>query len=104
MTARHFMRGTSGTKEEFLTHGTVGFIFSTFAIVICVESSVNAHATIMTVLKILGTANTTKTTIGAMVGPFVICHPEIANAAVIFSKLNSTLDAIVTVYFPEIKI
>jgi len=97
MTTWHFMRGTSGTKQEFLTYWTIGFVFSTFTIVIGVETSVNAHSTVMTVLKILRPSYSAESTIRAVIGPLVVVHPEIANITVVFSKLNSALDAIVSV-------
>jgi len=61
-----------------------------------VKTSVDAHATIVAVLEILGTTYTAKSTIRTMIGSFIVVHPEIANIAVVLSELDTTLDAIVT--------
>ena len=90
------MGSTPRTKEKLLADGTVGFVLSTFAVVIGVETSVNAHSTVVTVFEILGTTDMAKAAVGAMVGSFVVGHPEVANIAVVLSQLNVTLDAIVS--------
>jgi len=61
-----------------------------------VKTSVDAHATIVAVLEILGTTYTAKSTIRTMIGSFIVVHPEIANIAVVLSELDTTLDAIVS--------
>lgn len=96
VTTGHFMGGTPRTKEKFLADGTVGFVFSTFAVVVGVETSVDAHSTIVTMFEILGTTHAAKAAVGAMVGSFVVGHPEVANATVVLSHLNATLGAIVS--------
>ena len=95
MPTGHFVRGASRAEEKFLTDWTIGFVLSTLAIVICVETSVNAHATVVAMLEIFSSSHPAESTVRAMVGPFIIGHPEIANAAVVLAKLNITFDAIV---------
>jgi hypothetical protein len=90
------MRGTSRTEEEFLADWTIGFVLATFAVMICVETAINTHATIMAVLEILGSPNPTKSAVRAMIGPLIVGHPEIANVAMVLAKLNTTFDAIIS--------
>lgn len=80
-----------------MTDWTIGFVFSGFAVVVGIETAIDAHATIMTVLEIFGSPHTTESTIRTVIRPFIVGHPEIANVAVIFTKLDATLDAIVSV-------
>jgi nucleoside diphosphate kinase len=75
MSTWHFMRSAPGGKEIFLTDGTIGLVLPSLAVVIVVEGNVNAHATIVAVLEILGTTDATKATIGTMVGAFFVGHP-----------------------------
>lgn len=89
------MRSTSRAKQKFLADGTVGFVFSRFAVVVRVETAVNAHATIMTVLEIFRSPDPTESAIGTVIRPFIICHPEIANITVVFTEGDVALDAIV---------
>lgn len=95
VTTGHLVGGTSRTEEELLTDGTVGFVLSRFAIVVGVETAVDAHATVVTVLEIFGSPHPAESTVSTMVRPFVVGHPEVANITVVFTKLNATLDALV---------
>ena len=91
------MGRTPRTKKEFLADGTVGFIFSTFAVVVGVETSVNAHSTVVAMFEILGTPHTAEPAVRAMVRALVVGHPEVANITVVLSHLNATLGALVSV-------
>jgi hypothetical protein len=51
----------------------------------------------MTVLEILGTTDAAKATIGAVVGSFVVRHPQIANVAVVVPELNIAIDTVIPV-------
>jgi hypothetical protein len=82
-----------------LAHGAVGFVLSTLAVVIVVEAPVDAHSTVMAMLKILRSTNPTESAIFAMIRFFIVRHPQVAYAAVVFSKLNSTLNAIISEIF-----
>jgi hypothetical protein len=65
--------------------------------VIVVQRTINAHATIVTVLEIFRTADAAKTTVRAMVRTFLIRHPQVADAAMVFTELDEACDAIVAV-------
>jgi hypothetical protein len=95
MATGHFVGRTPRTKEKLLTHGTVGLVLATFAIVIGIQFPVDTHSTIMTMLKIFGSSYTTKATVGTVIRLFIIGHPEITNITMIFPKLNTTTDTIV---------
>jgi hypothetical protein len=97
VSTRHFVRSTSGTKEEFLANRAVGFVLATFAIVIGVKAFVNTHSTVMTVLKVFSPTNAAKTTITTVIWFFVVGHPQITDIAMILSKLHRAFDAIVAV-------
>lgn len=97
MSTWHFVRRRSTAKEVFLADRTVGSVLSGLAVVIVVQGPVYAHATLVTVLKVLCTSDSTESTIFTMVRCFFIGHPEIADNTMIRSKLHSTGDAIVAV-------
>ena len=78
-----------------MTDRTVGFVLSTLAIVVGVQALVDTHSAVMAVLEIFSAAHPTKAAVCAMVWFFVICHPQIANIAMIFSELDSARDAVV---------
>lgn len=90
MSAGHFVTGGSRRKEVFLADGTIGLVFAVFAIVIVVESSVDAHAAIVTVLEVLSTTDATESTIFTMVRTLFIRHPQVTSTTMIGTKLNTT--------------
>jgi hypothetical protein len=98
MSAGHFVTCRSRGKQVFLTDGTVRHVFSSVAIVIVKQLGVNAHAAIVAVTKVISTAHSTKAAILTVIRVLLIGHPQIANAAMIFSKLNSTRHTLVSVY------
>jgi hypothetical protein len=65
--------------------------------VIVVEGAIDAHAAVMTVFKVLSSTNTTETAIRTMVRTFLIRHPQIADVAMVFTKLDIARNAIVSV-------
>jgi hypothetical protein len=81
-----------------LTHGAVGFVLLTLAIVVGVQSLVDAHFTIMTMLKIFISAYTAKATVWTVIRLFIVCHPKIANTTVIFSESNTTTNTVVPIH------
>jgi hypothetical protein len=97
MSTRHFVRGTATGKQILLAYGTVGLVLARLAIVTAVQGLINAHSTVVTVLKVIASTDTAKATVLAMIRVLVIRHPKIANVAVISAKLDSTANTIVAV-------
>lgn len=69
------MRCASRTEEKLLAHGAIGLVLAVLAVVIGVETLINAHAAVMTMLKVIGTSDTAKATVLTMVRFFIIGHP-----------------------------
>lgn len=67
------------------------------------ELGVDAHATIVTVRKIIPSSNTTKAAVGTMIRRLFGTHPQVANATVILSKLDTALPTLVAVCHREKK-
>ena len=82
-----------------MTNWTIGLVLAALAIVLVVKRLVNAHATGVAVLKVLGTSHTAKSTFGTMIGLIFIGHPKIANGTMVLAKLDAALDAFVAVLF-----
>lgn len=80
-----------------MAHGTVGFVLSTLTVVIVVQTSINAHSAVVAVLKILRPTNPAKATVIAMIGLFVVVHPQVADIAMVFTKLDFAIDTMVAV-------
>jgi predicted lysophospholipase L1 biosynthesis ABC-type transport system permease subunit len=80
-----------------LADGAIGLVLAVLAVVIGVETLINAHAAIMAMLKVLGTTDAAKATVLTMVRFFIIGHPKITNVAMVVTKLDITIYAIVTV-------
>jgi hypothetical protein len=99
MATRHFVRGASGAEKVFLTNWTVGHVFSRLAVVILEEQSVDAHPTVVAVPEAFATSHTAETAVSTMIWILILRHPKIANVAVVFSKLNLTVDAIIPAFF-----
>jgi hypothetical protein len=76
-----------------LTDGTVGHVFAGLAIVIVKEEGIDTHTTVIAVTKVFSSTHSTKAAIATMVGRFVIGHPQIANIAMVGSKLGLTTTA-----------
>jgi hypothetical protein len=72
MSTGHFMGGITAAKQIFLTHRTVGHVFTSLTVVIIKKECINTHSTIITVPEILSSTNTTKATISTMIRTFVI--------------------------------
>jgi hypothetical protein len=64
--------------------------------VVIKQKGINAHSAIVTVRKIFPPADATKSTFFAVVWILVRGHPQITNVAVVRSKLNPTVYAVVS--------
>jgi hypothetical protein len=80
-----------------VTNGTVGLVRAGFEIVVFVETPFNTHATVVTVLKVLNATDAAKAAVLAVVGAFLVRHPEVANVAMVGAKRDSAVDALVAV-------
>jgi hypothetical protein len=101
VTTGHFVRGRPTAKEEFLTDGTVRLVLAILTVVVVIECLVNAHTTIVAVLKVLGTAHPAETTLRAVVGVILLGHPKVADRAMVLPKFGITINATVTVWFSK---
>jgi hypothetical protein len=97
VTTGHFVGGRPTAKEEFLADGAIGLVLAVLTIVIVIECLVNAHATVVAVLKVLGATDPAESTLGAVVGVILLGHPEVADRAMVLPKFGITLNASVTV-------
>jgi hypothetical protein len=97
MSTWHFVTGRTRREQVFLTDGAVGLVLAVLTVVIVVEGAIDAHAAIMTVFEVLSSTNTTETAIRTMVRTFLIRHPQIADVAMVFTKLDIARNAIVSV-------
>ena len=80
-----------------MADGTIGLVLSRLAIVTFVERSINAHTTVVAVLKVFGASDPAESAVGTVVGSFRGGHPQITDIAVIFSELDAAADAVVAV-------
>jgi hypothetical protein len=99
--AGHLMGGAPRTEQEFLTHWAVRLVLAALAVVIEVQALVDAHATIVTVPKVLRPAHATESAVTAVVRLLVVRHPQVTDVAVVLSKLDSAVDTIVPANHPE---
>jgi hypothetical protein len=60
-----------------------------------VDTDTDAHATFVAMSKVFSATDTTKATVVAMKWFFVKLHPQVTRTAMILSKRNSTLNALV---------
>jgi len=63
----HFMRSIPTTEQVFLADRAVAHVLASLAIVVIKEESIDTHAAVVTVAKVLTPSNATKTTGIAMV-------------------------------------
>lgn len=68
------------------------------------QLDVDAHATIIAMPKVLSATHPTKAARGTMIRGFIIGHPQITNAAVIFAKLNTARNTVLAAFFFVFKI
>jgi len=68
VTAGHFVRGRPAAEQELLTYGAIRLVLPRCTIVFIVESLVNAHPAIVTVLEVISTPHATESAFGTMVG------------------------------------
>jgi hypothetical protein len=97
VTARHFMRCIATAEQILLTDGTITHVLAVLAIVIVKQQGINTHATVVTVLEVFATTHATEPAIFAMIRSLLGGHPEIADIAVVFTKLDIAVDAVVPV-------
>lgn len=91
------MRCMSTAKEIFLTDWAIAHVFARLAVVIVKEQSIDAHAAVVAMTKVFSATDATKTAIDAVVGRLALGHPQVADVAVILSKLNAAASAVVAV-------
>lgn len=80
-----------------MTDGTIGLVFSRLAIVFVVEGLVNAHTTVVTMLKVFLASHAAKAALGAVVRLVAVRHPQITDGAVVLTKANIAINAMVAV-------
>ena len=88
MSAGHFVTCRTRREQVFLADGTVCLVLAVLAVVVVVECTINAHATVVTVLEVFGPTDAAKATVGAMVRTLFIRHPQVADVAVVFTELD----------------
>jgi hypothetical protein len=100
MSTWHFVTGRTRREQVFLTDGAVGLVLAVLAVVIVVESTIDAHSAVMTMFEVLRATDTTKAAVSTMIRAFLIGHPQIADVAMVFTKLDVARNAIVSVTEP----
>lgn len=80
-----------------MTNRAIGLVLATLAIMLVVKRLVNAHAAIVTMLKVFGSSHTAETAFRTVVGLIFVRHPEITNGTMILSKLDVAFYASVAV-------
>lgn len=97
MSTWHFVTGRTRREQIFLTDGAIGLVLAVLAVVIVVQGAINAHAAVVAMFEVLSSTHTTKATVRTMVWTFLIGHPQIADVAMVFTKLDIARNAIVAV-------
>lgn len=97
MSTRHFMRCKATAEQILLADGAVAHILPVLAIVIVKQQGINTHTAVITVLKVFATTNAAEPAINAMIRSLLGRHPEIADIAVVFTKLDVAVDTVVPV-------
>jgi hypothetical protein len=95
----HFVRRTATAKEVFLAHGAVALILARLAIVIVEQALVNAHSTVVAMLKVIFSTDAAKATVFAVIGILFVRHPEVASIAVVGTKKNIAVDTVLAVVY-----
>jgi hypothetical protein len=54
---------------------------------------IDTHPAILTMTKVLSSPHSTKSTIGAMIRPLLVVHPQVTNGTMILSKLCIAINA-----------
>jgi hypothetical protein len=91
------MRCIATAKQILLADGAVAHVLAVLAIVIVKQQGINTHTTVVTVLEVFTSTNATEPAILAMIRSLLGGHPEIADIAVVFAKLDVTVDTVVPV-------
>ena len=98
MSTWHFVTGRTRREQVFLTDGAVGLVLAVLAVVIIIEGTIDAHSAVMAMFEVLCATDTTKATVGTMIRTLLIGHPQVADVAMVFTKLDVARNAVVTVY------
>jgi hypothetical protein len=100
----HFVRRTATAKEVFLAHGTVALILARLAIMIVEQALVNAHSTVVAMLKVVFAADAAKATVFAVIGVLFGRHPEIASIAMVGTEKNIAVNTVLAVMYIQSQI
>ena len=92
MATGHFMAGIPRREQVFLTDWAIRHVLAYFAIVVIEQERIDAHSTVVTMLKVLPATDSTKAAVVAMIGTLFGRHPQIADITVILSKLYAAID------------
>ena len=95
VSTRHFMTGTSAGEQILLTDRTIAHVFANLARMFPEQRGIDAHATIVTMTKVVTATDATESTVVAVVGFFHILHPQVAYIAVVISELNVAVNTLV---------
>jgi hypothetical protein len=91
------MRCIATAEQILLADGTVAHVLAVLAIVIVKQQGINTHTTVVTVLEVFATTNAAEPAILAMIRSLFRGHPEVADIAVVFTKLDEAVDTVVPV-------
>jgi hypothetical protein len=97
VSTRHFMRCIATAEQILLTDGTVAHVLAVLTIVIVKQQGINTHTAVVTVLEVFATTDAAEPTIFAMIRSLLGGHPEIADIAVVFTKLDEAVDTVIPV-------
>ena len=97
MSTGQILRRLSGREHIFPAHGAIVLVLILETIVGKEDIDRNAHAALLAMTEGLYTSYTAKTTLIAMKGFLGLRHPKITNIAVVFTELDSTTCALITV-------
>ena len=80
-----------------MAHGAVALIFARLAIMVVEQFLVNAHSTVVAMLKVIFAPDAAKATIFAVIGILFVRHPEVASIAMVGTKKNIAVYTILAV-------
>jgi hypothetical protein len=97
VSTRHFVRCIATAEQILLADRAVAHVLAVLAIVIVKQQGINAHTTVVTVLEVFATTHAAEPTILTMIRCLLGRHPKITDIAVVFTKLDVTVDTVVPV-------
>ena len=74
-----------------MTNWAFRIVLSGLAVVVVKQKCINAHSAIVTVLEVFASTYTAEPTLVTMIRLLIIRHPEVANATMVFPKLNAAI-------------